>query len=252
MLNSLLIRLFGIASIAAGAGLAQYAFIPFSVPGAVNTQPGAINNSGGIAGTSVDSSGNYSGFIRAANGSYTLFSLPQACNSETCSAVISGFNDLGALVGYEQYETSTALVIVNFMRDQSGNIALIDVPAGTESTYLIGLTNAGSSMVTPRGIPGQQAFLRTSDGTLTLIPNPPGVTNQEFLALNNNGQIPGFGNTGLIFASYFVFTPASNQVSEQASRVHARVFLRYLKALNQSRGRRPSAGWRSSTWDTGE
>jgi hypothetical protein len=65
--------------------LGQYHFATFEVPGATQTIPQAINDSGDIAGYTVQRA-NVHGFVRRSNGALSTFELPNCCVDGLLSA----------------------------------------------------------------------------------------------------------------------------------------------------------------------
>src|SRR5215469_14209619 len=64
-------------------------------PGAVNTFPLQILNSGTIVGYYVDADGMSHGFIRSVHGKYTIIDVPGAASTQAL-----GINDEGTVVGW--------------------------------------------------------------------------------------------------------------------------------------------------------
>ena len=52
---------------------AQYTFTTYTAPGGVSIYSSPINNNGVIAGTAVDASGEYFGFVRDVDGTINTF-----------------------------------------------------------------------------------------------------------------------------------------------------------------------------------
>jgi hypothetical protein len=181
-------------SIVANGAFAQFIYTPFDAPGASptgqGTFPGAINNNGEIAGVFLDSAADTQGFFQSADGTFTVFSLPQACDgNDNCSARITGLNDLGEMVGFI---TSSYGVQLDFLRDQMGNYSTLSGPPGVPLGTVQGLTNAGETIEQPFN-PGGLSFLRTATGTFTQLAIPPGFTQAAFEAINNEGLVAGWG-----------------------------------------------------------
>jgi hypothetical protein len=193
-----LAALFALMQVSAAA---QYTFTIWNPPGAVSTFQTNINNNGVIAGTSVDASGQYFGFVRAVDGTFNTFTLPAPCPEHGCEALITGLNDLGQMVGFVQNNAS--MTVVDFMRDQNGTITQLSGPPGVQFWTPGGLTNAGETtaqvLVFSQSMgffySAAQAFLRTSAGTYTPLPQPPGLFSTYFVSLNNQGEIIGTGQT---------------------------------------------------------
>jgi hypothetical protein len=96
------IRLGALTAVAAAQALAQFTFTTFDVPGAAGTHPYAINNNGDVAGWYDNGSGNptfaggRSGFIRKADGTFTLFDLSSV---NGFVRQVTGITDLGQVAG---------------------------------------------------------------------------------------------------------------------------------------------------------
>jgi hypothetical protein len=204
----------------AGA-MAQYTFTTYNAPGGVSIYSTPINNNGVIAGTAVDESGHYFGFVRAVDGTINTFTLPSPCPEHDCEAFVTGLNDLGQLVGF--VENNVSVTAINFMRDQNGTITELSGPPGVQFWAVQGLTNAGEtiaqvlvvSQVYNVFVAAAQAYLRTSAGRYYPLPEPPGIVNPYFSTLNNQGEIIGTGQTSSDPATSanvsFVLNAASNQ-----------------------------------------
>lgn len=94
------------------------------------TEAGAVNASGEIAGTYVDSSGIRHGFVRSASGTYTTFDPPSS------SAGIDGIGDLGmdAAGDVEGAYTDSNGVRHGYIRTANGALSSFDVPGATTSS----------------------------------------------------------------------------------------------------------------------
>ena len=64
-------------------------------PGSINTLGGFLNNKGAIAGSYIDSTNAYHGFVFQ-SGTYTTFDMPEAASK----VFVTGFSDKGRVVGY--------------------------------------------------------------------------------------------------------------------------------------------------------
>ena len=89
------------------------------VPGAVVTQPRAINDSGEIAGDWTDSAGATHGFLWTAAQGFTLFDAPQATLTS-----ITAINSSGVAVGY----FSDGKADHGFVLDTQGVVTLLQAP----------------------------------------------------------------------------------------------------------------------------
>jgi uncharacterized membrane protein len=89
------------------------------VPGAVVTQPRAINDSGEIAGDWTDSAGATHGFLWTAAQGFTLFDAPQATLTS-----ITAINSSGVVVGY----FSDGKADHGFVLDTQGVVTVLEAP----------------------------------------------------------------------------------------------------------------------------
>ena len=82
----------GIRTMYEGQGTNFAAVLP---PGSINTLGGYLNNTGAIAGSYIDASRVYHGFVYQ-SGTYTTFDMPVAASEIS----VTGINDNGRVVGY--------------------------------------------------------------------------------------------------------------------------------------------------------
>jgi hypothetical protein len=166
--------------------------VTFDPSGDGTTQPIGINASGQVTGTfQPTGGGNYVGFIRNQDGSVTTFQVAPLMQS-------AGINDTGQVTGiyYDSGRSGHG-----FVRDQSGNLQLFDVPgAGTsaeQGTYPtrinLGGTVMGSYTDAARVTHG---FVRKTDGSIVTF-NAPGTGDKyghdtNPIGFNSSGQIAGY------------------------------------------------------------
>jgi len=209
------------------------------------TFPTGISGSGAITGSYSRGSSISNGFVRAANGLFTTFSV----GSQTAPL---GANRKGWIVG--RYWRDDENAFQPFLRDPSGAAVEFSVPGATGGILATVVnrsrTIAGNFFVragfqgfflpahgtaTTFGDPHQQAvvtgindagtitgwfqdqntaaFVRTSDGTLTTFLGPDGATGAQAWGINNSGTIVGaFADSqrighGFIRAADGTFTP---------------------------------------------
>jgi hypothetical protein len=108
------------------------------------TQPAGINASGQITGVTYDGTLTQF-FLRDSDGTYTVFSPPNAISSgsETGLLAVSGINDAGEIVG--SYPDST-FVSHGFIRGTDGNFIVLDAgSAGSQGEYGTVATGIDSS-----------------------------------------------------------------------------------------------------------
>jgi uncharacterized membrane protein len=174
-------------------------FTPFDPPGVVcnpSTPPSVcsvsygINPAGTIAGvdiTTPDTSTAH-GFLRAPNGSFTLFDVPFTVFTQALA-----INPDGVVAG-NFFTTAISVVSHGFIRAPNGAITTFD-PPGSVFTQPNAINPAGTvtgSFTDVRGV--GHGFLRTSDGTITVF-DPPGSVGTSGNAINPAGAIVGIFET---------------------------------------------------------
>jgi hypothetical protein len=167
--------------------------------------PVAINDGGTIAGwyATGSSSGSY---IRAADGTFTLFNDPDAF----CCTTAASMNAAGTVVGTFGDQN---FVTHGFIRTTNGKFATLDV-AGATSTQPITINDNGTiagNFSDANGV--QHGFVRNHDEDITTF-DPPGsvyttvgtpssLTGLTSIALNASDQVIGsFQGANFIFYAY--------------------------------------------------
>ena len=176
----------------AGSGVSATAREPFIIttfdpPGSVYTYPVSINPTGAITGNYCDTTTCH-GFLRAPNGEFTTFDVPNADQGTYPESI----SPAGAITG--QYCNATACG--SFLRDPHGTITVIDVP---------GAIYTKANCIDPEGaITGfwqdgsfvDHAFLRSPNGTLSTLDIPGAVTGPYLgthaVGINAAGWIAGW------------------------------------------------------------
>jgi uncharacterized membrane protein len=145
------------------------------------TYPTAINGLDQITGEYRSQDLMYSGFLRAADGSFTSFDVPGATTT-----IPSGIARDGTITGFY-----TNGIAHGFVRTPDGSISTFDVP-DTESTKPIAIDDSGTVLGTDIDTNGvYHGFLRAVDGTLTVF-DVPDSTGTDPIAVNNHGVAVGF------------------------------------------------------------
>jgi hypothetical protein len=152
-----------------------------------------INDSGVIAGT-VSISSQLDGFVRAPDGSFAVFILPDSATLN--GTTLTGLNSNGVVTGYADAGTILFQTQRGFIRAADGTMTEFDAPGivqpcncGTQpadindSGEIVGVTYQGSQ---------QHSFLRSPGGTFTVF-DPPGTGAKGSLAtlINAAGVIAG-------------------------------------------------------------
>ncbi len=201
-----------------------YRFVQFDAPGSgtvqyAGTEAVAINNRGATTGYVIDSGYGAHGFLRNANGTFTVFDAPGA-DPVIGGTYPVGINDRGVIAGYA---IDANAVIHGFLRDPGGVFTLFDAPGVNPGVgNYLGTAPQG---INARGeIAGvylggdfvEHGFLRAPDGKITVFDDPAeGIgVNQGTWAygINDAGAIsgavtdPAGGSHGFVRAAKGVFT----------------------------------------------
>jgi uncharacterized membrane protein len=108
----------------------------FNFPGAVATNPYAINDSGEIVGSWTDSVGFVHGFYWTAKVGFTSFDVPK-----TTHTIPTAVNASGVIVG--DFATRKQTASSGFMLDAAGVLTIINVP-NARSTQAYGINSQGT------------------------------------------------------------------------------------------------------------
>ena len=210
---SLLLCICGLGlSVNANAGEKKTTFTTFDAPGA-GTTPGlgtfanGMNDSGAIVGFIRDSNAARHAFLRARDGTFTVFDDPNAGTcSASCGTIGNGqgtrayaINPAGQIVGFF---TDNSARCHGFVRAPNGTFTQIDAPdAGTgpfpQGTFPseftpMGLNSGGAISgfyVDASGV--QHGFVRAAGGQITEF-DPPGSILTQPNAIDEPGDITGF------------------------------------------------------------
>jgi hypothetical protein len=181
-------------------------FTTFSVPGSMVTVPTAINASGVVVGSYLDSSNYAAAFIRDATGNITTFQAAPDAYSTTPT----GINSSGEICGYEFDSTGYH----GFLQDAAGNVTIFDVPGSDPSNVSDpNAINAGGVVVGSfyGSVGGSQGFMRDALGNFTDIYAPDG-TETSLASINDLSDIAGTGQT--LHLEYFGFVQYSSGTVE--------------------------------------
>ena len=153
----------------------------FDGPGATQTYPTSINNSGTIAGFYADANGGH-GFLRDLSGSFVTFDAPASQNIYP-----SSINSAGAVAG-----NYTAAAQHGFLRTPDGTFITFDVPGTfpSSSGNPIGLNDSGAIAGPYFDGSTMHGFLWTVDGSLTTI-DAPESTYTYATGINAGGMVTG-------------------------------------------------------------
>jgi len=175
-------------------------FSEFAMPGAINTTPLAINDSGQIVGIARVSFADSVAFVYD-NGVFTTFEVQGTTPFPT------GINNRGQIVGYFNKNG----IYRGFIYDD-GVFKVLDGPvAGTTSTFVTGINDRGQVVGYAFAANKYYSFLYDHRGVFTLI-NPPAEAfrgSLEVMGINNRGEIVGsYFDTTLFEIVGFVATPS--------------------------------------------
>jgi hypothetical protein len=182
----------GSLCLGSSAALAQtYTFQYITPPGAVQTDPLAVNDSGEVLGYWYDSSYTRHPFTFQ-NGTLTSFSFPQGSG-----IVALGLNNKGDVAG--DYTDSSGNED-GFIYTHKGKLITLQLP-GASATYVDAINDsdevAGSGYVNG----GISAFVY-KDGTYTVFATANYTTPQ---AINNKGSVTGFVSTNVGVETFFTY-----------------------------------------------
>jgi hypothetical protein len=192
LLQAAIVLLFSAVSL-----FAQTSFTTFDAPGAgtgsgQGTFPVGINSSGEVAGYFFDTNFVSHGFVRAADGTITVFTPPNMS-----SVFVVGINNSGQVIGNGTL-TVSPYSRVGFIRNADGEYTIVSI-AGTSSLRIAGINNNGE--VTGSYFSASNywvSFIRESDGSITSFSDPNETTatgNGTFAyAINDSGEVAGFYN----------------------------------------------------------
>jgi len=140
-------------------------YVNFDVPGALNTQPQGVNNSGAVAGYWSDGVTSH-GFLRQADGALTTFDV-----SGSIATYAFSINTAETIVGYYLDSNYGAH---GFLRTLDNQITVIDAPnagsvigTGTFANYINDAGEVAGYYVDQNYVP--HGFLRDASGNLTTI-----------------------------------------------------------------------------------
>jgi uncharacterized protein (TIGR03437 family) len=173
----------------------SYTFIRFDVPNSNGTFPAGINNSGQIVGNYSDNANNSHAFLRSADG--TTFMTIAAPGALPFTTKANGINNLGQVVG--SYMDATGFH--GYIRNADGEFTMFGI------TSLIPLPgpNADASAINDYGevvgpasdlVTGSNGYMRSADGAELTLVQAPFLGDTSPAAINNSGEIAGFGLDG--------------------------------------------------------
>lgn len=160
----------------------------FDVPGTPpgGSYPVTINRSGTIVGP-CEIDGNDEGFVRNADGSFTIFAVPGAYSTS-----VTALNDKGQIAGW-YVETNTG-PYHGFIRDAEGTMTNFDI-SGAVDMEVTSINNSGTvvgSYDAPLFV--RHGFIRDKKGNITTFDSP-NSKDIEPQSVNDAGEIAG-GSTG--------------------------------------------------------
>jgi hypothetical protein len=180
----------------------------FDPPSATGSDAFCINDGGGVAGGVLDVNGSH-GFVRAADGSFTIFD-PTGNASQVSAVFPIQINASGAIAGTY---SDTNFVNHGFFRDANGTETVFDATgAGTafgEGTQAYDVNSSGVIVggVTTGfvgGVATSHSYIRNSDGTFTVFdPAMAGPSGSIADGINDSGTIIGeFRDANLVNHGY--------------------------------------------------
>jgi hypothetical protein len=162
---------------------AKPTFTEFDPPGSVVTQPESIK-SGVITGFYQDSNYLAHGFIRAPDGSFTIFDAVGATNGTGGESI----NDSGTVAGvyYDSNDYAHSL-----MRTPDGTITTFD-PPGAVASAAFGISDKGAITGYYANSAGTyHGYVRAPNGRITTFDGASGASGTEAFSINHSGAITG-------------------------------------------------------------
>jgi uncharacterized membrane protein len=151
-------------------------------PGATSTSPTAINDSGQVAGTTIDSAGNWHGFLRQPDGSEIPIDYPRAAMTEA-----TAINNQGVVAGVYHGKHQGC-----WLRDPNGRFHGFVVAKKQRTCRVYGINDAGEvagDITVGRGFRG---FLRTAKGSIKVFDAPDGRGTTIPKAIAADGSVAGY------------------------------------------------------------
>jgi len=158
---------------------------PSSTVTVVVTQPSAVNGSGDIAGTFVDSTNAYHVFVRGVRGGIVTYDVPGSTN-----ITVTGINNRGEIVGHYYDGTNSHGFLIT--RSSGGtSVKTFDYPGATGTAP--SAVNAGGTIVGYYyvGSGPLQAFELDAAGNFSNLAIA-GATTVVAMSINDTGSITGF------------------------------------------------------------
>jgi hypothetical protein len=177
------------------------AFIRVDAPGAIDTVPFAINDSGLVAGYYDDVTNH--GFIRDLDGNYLVLDEPSAGGGSGQGTVPFAINAIGEVTGLYW---DTSYVAHGFIRDAQGHYTSFD-PPGSKGTFPSSINLSGE--VTGRfdnGTGFLESFVRDAAGHMTAFP----VLGAFPSTINDKGYVVGQWTRRAAAAIGFLRDPSGN------------------------------------------
>lgn len=157
-------------------------FTAFDIPNAVGVYPAGINAAGVVAGSYSDATERSYGFVRAADGTITTFSIgsPQFQNTH-----VAGINAAGVVVGGEDG-------LVGFLRGPLGGIEVLSTKDGMGAAAGINSLGdiTGTHYYPHSGVAGH-GYVRARDGSVVEFSAAPGYWTVP-TAINDAGYVTGY------------------------------------------------------------
>jgi len=158
-------------------------FTTIDAPNAVNTRGRAINSEGDTVGWYRDTGNKVHGFLRSADGSFTIIDVPL---SGALLTQALGINDRGDIVGTY---TSSDTLRHGFLLSHTGDFSSFD-PLNSGDTVARGIDDSGE--ITGFFNFFLHGYLLSRDGTATELDVPfAGVTDTQAYSVNNRGDVAG-------------------------------------------------------------
>ncbi len=185
-------------------------FLTIDPPGSYNTGPQNINGRGEITGYYEDVIGVLRGFLRHADGTFDVFSVPSASREKGEGTYATSMNDEGEITGY--YNAGPYHATHGFLRRKNGTIVTFEPPGSItdaaahqdEEGYLVRPVTVPTSINNNGEVVGYygdatgvlHGFARMRDGTFRTFEAPNANKHSDLgtspMDINGGGEIAGY------------------------------------------------------------
>lgn len=178
-----------------GGGPPPPTFTNFDAPGAGTTSPQGtfgigVTTNDNVVGYFIDAGGVVHGFVRTSVGAIAIVDAPGAATTPNNGTEVAAMNGSGEAVGY--YSAPSGF-LHSYLISSNGTMTEFDPPNASGSSALC-INDSGAIAGGVIDLNGNHGYVRTSDGTFTLIDptgNPSGIKAVLPYGINANSAVAG-------------------------------------------------------------